>query len=49
MCVTAGSDQMLKLWDLRQRRCIRDFFNDDEFDRDTFHVDSIRTITPHSS
>lgn len=41
---------MLKLWDLRQRKCIREFSNgEDELDEDYFHVDSIWAIQPNAS
>jgi WD40 repeat protein len=44
LCLTGGSDQKLKLWDLRQKRCIRDYGGDDEDDdalSGPFHTDSI--------
>lgn len=55
LCLTGGSDGRLKLWDLRQRRCISDYGgaeDDDEFGATTkpsFHTDSIWNIEPSST
>ena len=50
LCLTGGSDCQLKLWDLRQRKCIRDYGGNEgempaaEFGM--FHNDSIWAIEP---
>jgi WD40 repeat protein len=51
LCLTGGSDSKLKLWDLRQRRCIRDYGGNDVYDTadidyKEFHKDSIWKIEP---
>lgn len=49
LCLTGGSDCQLKLWDLRQRKCIRDYGgNEGEMPMDygMFHNDSIWAIEP---
>lgn len=46
LCLTGGADGKLKLWDLRQRRAIKDY-GEDEFD--SFHDDSIWHIQPINS
>jgi len=30
LCLTGGSDSKMKLWDLRQRKCIRDYGGNDD-------------------
>lgn len=50
LCLTAGADCKLKLWDLRQRRCIRDYGGDsDALASGGFHTNSIWQICPTSS
>jgi WD repeat-containing protein 48 len=53
LCLTGGSDCMLKLWDLRQRKCIRDYGGNDgdvpAIDWGLFHYDSVWTIEPNTS
>jgi WD40 repeat protein len=53
LCLTGGSDCKMKLWDLRQRKCIRDYGgNDDDLpmvDWGLFHSDSIWSIEPNST
>lgn len=48
LCLTGGTDSKLKLWDLRQLRCIRDYGNDEE-NPSLFHSNSIWSICPTST
>lgn len=47
LCLTGGADCKLKLWDLRQKRCIRDYGSPD--DDSSFHSNSIWSICPTST
>jgi len=52
LCLTGGSDYQMKLWDLRQRKCVRDYGADDEelqTEPDEFHTDSIWDIKANST
>jgi hypothetical protein len=54
LCLKGCSDSKLKLWDLRQRRCIRDYGGSDVYDTadvdyKEFHKDSIWNIEPSDS
>ena len=46
--MSGGSDNKLKLWDLRQLRCVRDYENDEE-GLSLFHTNSIWSIYPTST
>lgn len=50
LCLTGGSDCMLKLWDLRMRKCIGDYGGNEGdvpyIEWGMFHSDSIWTIEP---
>jgi len=52
LCLTGGSDSKLKLWDLRNRKCIKDYGGYDAdlamMDLEIFHEDSIWTIETES-
>ena len=52
LCLTGGSDSKMKLWDLRQRKCIRDYGGSDDdlmAELGLFHSDSIWSIEPNST
>lgn len=52
LCLTGGSDSKMKLWDLRQRKCIRDYGGEEDdimIELGLFHTDSIWTIEPNST
>jgi hypothetical protein len=54
LCLTGGSDTKLKLWDLRQRRCIKEYggnniYDTSDIDYSEFHKDSIWKIEPNEN
>lgn len=49
LCLTGGSDNKLKLWDLRQKRCIRDYGGQDNYEQGSYHTNSIWSICPTST
>ena len=48
LCLTGGSDGKLKLWDLRLRKVINEYGDDDGLGYDC-HDDSIWTIAPNEN